>query len=413
MEILKNQLISGGLFLGAATILLYGLKGLGEKVVQKLKDRLIFRTIIYDYDELFYVLENWISKNYPRKCNNVEASYEQTRKWVNGIDKDILLETANRKLHYKQEPNLFTINIKGKQFIFSKDKKELEHANNLRDMLNFHYSISAWNGKKAIQNFLEEITEEYNKSLTNGKISIYSSNSGGAWSMVGRKKVKTIDKVVLPKDLKEFLVKDLDTFRNAKNWYENINVTYKRSFLLYGVPGTGKTTTAQAIAAYMKKDICSLNLSSIGSDTMMIDLFTNLPSNSLLLIEDIDCVFEQRKPVNKDIKITFSCLLNCLDGIISKEDTLTIVTTNHLEKLDPALIRAGRMDVKVEIPLAGNEEIQEYLTLFYGRDYYLGEDQIKINMSAVQEACLQNRDYPELAIKKILNLNINISLPNI
>jgi len=399
MDILQNQLFTGGILLGGITTLLYSLKHLGEKVLVKLKDRFIFRVVIYDYDELFYVLEDYILSNHPKKYKNLEVSYEKTRRWTRGIDDE---ETVSkyRKLFYKQEPNIFTIKYKGKRLFFSKDKKELEHATDFRSMLNFHYSISAWRGQKIIKELMEDLTTSYNKTLNEGKINVYTTIQDD-WRISNKKYVKTIDKVILNGDTKNFIVKDLNQFKEDKAWYKNVNITYKRSYLLYGPPGTGKTTLAQAIASYCERDICCLNLNSIQSDTMLISLFSKIPDNTVLVIEDIDCVFKKRIPTSKDIKITFSCLLNCLDGIISKDNIITIVTTNHIENLDEALIRAGRMDVQLEIPLAQTQEVNEYLTLFYSEKIEIDTD-ILLNMSKVQEICIQNKENSFQAINDIL-----------
>lgn len=399
MDILNNQLLQGGLVLGGITTILYSLRGLGQKVLVKLKERFIFRVVVYDYDELFYVLEDWIGRNYPMKYRNLEASYEKTRRYISSIpeEKEIL---RDKVISYKQEPNLFTLRYKGTRLLFDKTKKELEHAQDLKSAINFHYSISSWN-KKKVQGFLQDITQEYNKTLNNNKLSIYCPN-WESWKLVSKRRVKPLNEVILPNSIREFLIRDLDTFQQSRDWYENLNIVYKRGYLVYGPPGTGKTTLAQAMAAYLGKDICSLNLSSIGNDTALVNTFSNLPENALLLIEDIDCVFKGREPVNNETKITFSCLINCLDGAISKDGIITVITTNHLENLDSALIREGRMDIQLEMPLANTPEINEYLSLFYQEPIDIKED-IRINMSAVQEACIQNRDNSHKAICQILS----------
>jgi len=402
MSIFDNQFITGGLFLGALTAAFMYFKSGIVLVFNKLKERFIFTVVIYDYDELFYALEEYLNINYSKKCKNLEASFEKSRRWVDGLSPTTKKENKNKTLYWKQEPNYFFINYKKRMLLFSKQKKELEHATDFKSLLNFHYKISGWKAKAAITSFLEEIVTDYNNKLIDNKISIFTTDYS-EWRIISKKTVKPLPKVILNKEVKSFLIKDLDDFSNRKDWYEEANIPYKRSYLFHGPPGTGKTTLAKAIAAYTKKDICFLNLNSVTNDSMLMSIFTSLPENGLLLIEDIDCVFNQRTSINEDVKITFSCLLNCLDGILSKDNVITIITTNHIEKLDPALIRAGRVDVSLEIPFASKIEIEQYLSLFYQKNVILPKD-ITLNISLVQELCIQNKDDSEATIKQLYTI---------
>jgi chaperone BCS1 len=123
-----------------------------------------------------------------------------------------------------------------------------------------------------------------------------------------------------------------------------MGIPYKRSFLLYGPPGTGKSSLAQALAGHFKLSISYLNLSD-NIDDFCLNLLLNLaPKKSIVLLEDIDCLFEVRKNSERVNSITFSGFLNAIDGVRSQEGRIIIMTTNHKEKLDPALLRAGRTD---------------------------------------------------------------------
>jgi len=124
-------------------------------------------------------------------------------------------------------------------------------------------------------------------------------------------------------------------------------VPYRRGYLLYGPPGTGKTSFTQAIAGELKLNICYLNLSNGNMDDDGLNrALNNAPSQSIILLEDIDGIFVARESVNQGREggVSFSGLLNALDGVRSQEGRILFMTTNHREKLDPALMRPGRAD---------------------------------------------------------------------
>lgn len=121
---------------------------------------------------------------------------------------------------------------------------------------------------------------------------------------------------------------------------------------MWGPPGTGKTSFILAIAGKLNLNICPLNLtdSSIDDDTLCT-LLSNLPKRSCVLLEDVDAIFVDRDSVNKDNKcnVSFSGLLNALDGVRSTDGRILFMTTNHKEKLDEALLRPGRADIHVKL----------------------------------------------------------------
>lgn len=144
-------------------------------------------------------------------------------------------------------------------------------------------------------------------------------------------------------------------------------------YLLHGPPGCGKSSYITALAGELEFGICVLNLSERGlSDDRLNHLLSMAPQQSIILLEDIDAAFisredsaQQRAAYEGLSRVTFSGLLNCLDGVASTEARILFMTTNYLDRLDPALIRPGRVDVKEYIGWCSPYQLEMMFLRFY------------------------------------------------
>lgn len=224
-----------------------------------------------------------------------------------------------------------------------------------------------------------EVRNRQRKMFTNSSDGAerYSGSQKRLWSHVVFEHPGTFDSVAMDPEKKAAIVDDLDSFKNGKEFYGRIGRAWKRGYLLYGPPGTGKSTMIAAMANYLEYDVYDLELTAVKDNTQLRKLMIETTSKSIIVIEDIDCsedLTKKRKPKKKDhkegdeqppgppankdesdekgSKVTLSGLLNFIDGLWSTScggERLIVFTTNHIEKLDPALIRSGRMDVHVEM----------------------------------------------------------------
>ncbi len=205
---------------------------------------------------------------------------------------------------------------------------------------------------------------------------------------------KTYDNVYLPSKLINGIKKDILEFKNNEKFYEENGIPYKRGYLLYGPPGTGKTSTVYAIARENNMNMYKLNLletlkkNKSGNYDTIKDIVQKIPSGSVVLIEEVDTqIYNDRKNTNdnkddnkeedKDtvkIKITdkdkipMSQLMDILDGYDSLHGCIIILTTNHKEYLDPALIRPGRVDMHYFFGLLTEPDIKSTIKRFTGFD---------------------------------------------
>ena len=186
---------------------------------------------------------------------------------------------------------------------------------------------------------------------------------------------RPLSTVVLEQKQKEMFVDDIKDYLepDTQKWYSDRGIPYRRGYLLHGPPGTGKSSLSFAAAGLLGLKIYVLSLASKTlSDSGLASLFDALPPRCVVLLEDIDTIniAQSRKPVDAtaetpkkdtstevDTRVSLSGLLNVIDGVASPEGRVLILTTNHPEKLDAALIRPGRVDMKIEFKLAGEEAI--------------------------------------------------------
>jgi len=194
---------------------------------------------------------------------------------------------------------------------------------------------------------------------------------GTEWRPFGLpRRRRPLESVILDDGMAEKVHADIKDFLSSSDWYIKRGIPYRRGYLFYGPPGCGKTSFIQALAGDLQYDICVLNLSERGmTDDKLNHLLAVAPRNSFILLEDVDAVFTQRSPTTSrdgfSTSITFSGLLNALDGVASTEERIIFLTTNHKERLDPALIRAGRIDVQGYIGYSSLSQLRRMFLRFH------------------------------------------------
>lgn len=208
--------------------------------------------------------------------------------------------------------------------------------------------------------------------MQEGKTVIYTSMMT-EWRPFGKPRLRrSLDSVILDTGIKDRIVHDVKDFLSSGKWYRDRGIPYRRGYLLHGPPGSGKSSFIYALAGELEYNICLLNLSERGlTDDRLNHLLTNIPDRSIMLLEDIDAAFVGRDQTDEKAyrsNVTFSGLLNALDGVASAEERIIFMTTNHEERLDPALIRPGRVDMKELFDDASDAQIREMFLRFYDND---------------------------------------------
>jgi len=206
----------------------------------------------------------------------------------------------------------------------------------------------------------------------------------GYWAPVRGKRPRSMDTIVLQKGQIERVLAAFRAFESSSADYMRKGIPYRLGCLFKGPGGTGKTSLVFAIAGLLRRPVCLLNLGSVADDDALFSAVIDAPADAIILIEDIDCAGSShtRKTSEKSETpqprsnnpsppaeregVTKGGLLNALDGVVTPDGRIFVMTTNHPELLDPALVRPGRADVVEDFQFLGVAEQAQMAALYYG-----------------------------------------------
>jgi len=401
-----NNLASAGVITaGAATVgasIWSMAKSYPNRFYSYLMRRCSFSATIEHNDKLYQYINEYLSDKYPNKFRRVEVESS-----VHYVDTSTYpaskISENDSKLTLSHENDYVIFWNKYRRITATKTKEKLEAAHDTSDMFRKSYTFYGLFARKSILSLLHEIREigianEERRKQEKKVISYHNHSSYGTWDKKIPIEGKTFDSIFLQQ--KDEIISDLDDFLSKKELYTKYKVPFKRGYAFFGAPGNGKSATVLAIANYLKYDIYSLNVTAVYAENFR-SCIDKIPSNSILLIEDIDGYYNKRKSINQN-KIPFSQFINVLSGIDNKENILTIFTTNHFDKLDPALIRDGRCDKKIRFTNPSRLVVQDYLKYMLNKPLNLSRT-YKANkcFAEIQNIVLGNIDKPGIILQKL------------
>ncbi len=320
-----------------------------------------------------------------------------------------------------------------------------------KDRKRENYKVTLWTTVDEIEktdildDFSQHCLTEYIKNLTS---SIWSQliyvNKNGKWESSPSNNTRKMDTIILNNSLKDNIKSDLQLFLNSEEWYKDRDIPYTRGYMFYGHPGTGKTSMIKGMSLYCKRHIHFLMLSEVNSDSELFELLKNINyKDSILVIEDIDATLKlvksrdiknvesedsedyedtdsdkkkKKREEKEESKLTLSGLLNAIDGVFTCHGRILIMTTNHPEVLDAALIRAGRIDSKYLFDNCTPNQIRGLYEMFFNKS--VDEEQLmnikdKVYSPAhITSVFLRYRNQPEEALNHLDDEETKIVIPN-
>ncbi|KAF7826220.1 AAA-ATPase [Senna tora] len=253
----------------------------------------------------------------------------------------------------------------------------------------------------------DEIEQQGKRDL---KLFMNSGAGKGRWRSVPFTHPSTLDTLAMESDLKNKIKSDLESFLKAKQYYNRLGRVWKRSFLLYGPSGTGKSSFVAAMANFLGYDVYDIELYNLHGDSDMRLLLLETTPKSIVVIEDLDRFLMEKKPTG----VSFSGILNFMDGILNSccaEERIMVFTMTSKDRIDPNLLRPGRVDVHIHFPLCDFSSFKTLASSYLGvKDHKLFSQVEEIFQSGaslspaeIGELMIANRNSPSRAIKSVIN----------
>jgi len=359
----QNAFASGGLLLMIIGAVSVWLRAVPTKLWHWIVRQTTMMITVNDDDAAFVWVKEWFLE-------------QKFLKKIRHLDLDTTMR--NERIAMIPAPGMHWFWYEGRPFQVWFYRTEETHERMSRRMESLTFRTL---GRKRafLQTFVDDVMSCHTRRM-GVQSYLYIYNDG--WDYVEGYAPRLLDSVVLHPGEKEHLVQDVKNFRASKKRYARLGIPYHRGYLLYGPPGTGKTSLVSALAAHFGLSIYVVNLADF-TDRSLMNAVNRVPANSVLLFEDIDCAKsgKAREPASSGANsmaqaqvekanpatngVTLSGLLNALDGFYAPANVLFVMTTNHIEVPDAALLRPGRIDYKLFMGAASASQKIELYRRFY------------------------------------------------
>jgi len=397
LDFLKNnQFASGGLMVGIMAAVLAYVRNLPHYFWTLYLRNFTINLTFTNSETTFEWIRLWFTTHaYNKSCTNL--LYIRGADSEDGERKGVLVPSYGRHYFWHEY----------RLVILDYTYAERHTGYGLQEMINMRIFST---NRKLIDNLVENARKYYVSGQTDST-KIFTLRYDD-FSLLTTRKIRP-NGPILPENKFEEVVADIERFYDSEQVYLDRGINYKRGVLLYGAAGNGKGSTILAVAQKLKKDIVLVNLAGAISDNQLTHAFSNLPPNCIVAFEEIDTFAGAQEREGKDddgnpVKLTLGCVLNLLDGLITRHGMVVFATTNHIEKLDKALIRPGRMDLKVEFKNATKDQAARLFQRFHPDSDRAAEFAAKVSDFQYSMATLESHLITNPTVEEVLERPIHV-----
>lgn len=386
----SNQFLSGAVGLWGLGVVTYFFKVVPSKVYKFLKKHLTTELIITSNSPYYNYLMEYLQKN----------------KIVDNI-RTIKVKTLHQ--YYYQNSSDYEKNIKGigygNHLIFINKIPLLieivkDSANQTANEKDSVIITKFGRSHSLFDKLLNDCYQGNDENLkNNNRLEVYKLKGDNSRQFFTSK--RDFNTLFLTTEVENKIIKSLDNFLSNEEYYLKNGIPYQFGIVLYGEPGTGKTSVIRAIASKYNKSLSIVSASELQN----IESSIYYHPDSIIVVEDIDTnsITHCRKDKdNNNITIldamsvvSLSDVLNALDGLLNHHGRIIIITTNHIDKLDKALLRPGRFDFCVELGLVNEEVFTKFIKHYFPNNELKQNFEIskKVSMAFLQNEILQGYDF--------------------
>ena len=383
---LSNPFVSGGLLLTFTASIIALARSLPGRLWIKIKDQFVVSVTVANTDPLFDWITLWLNDQpYSQKTRRLNATtvanYEAGNASIGGkcspvqacaLDDEVkrpklILSPAKGQHFFRYNGTLLWLDRgEGGQPAESGNQKAYSHSYRFKEE---NYTLRIFGrSQQVLRTLLDEVIERavaFQAKKISAFVGVYSH-----WRRLRTFSPRKMESVILPDGVAESILERLKEFIAAREWYQEMGIPYHMGMLFYGDPGTGKTSIIGALAGELKMNLYILSLASKDmTDENFACLLSDIPPNSFMVLEDVDAAMAARARTAENSTsgegLTLTGILNALDGFMASEGAIVLMTTNHRDLLDPALIRPGRVDFEQQFTTATREQLRRLYQRFF------------------------------------------------
>ena len=376
-----NQFLVGALSVYGLGVLTFICRRIPAGIYTVLKKHLTTSMTLTSHNESFYEILAWLEREgFAARFRRIKLT---NGKWGSSNEISKSVGMGRHLFWFRRVP--MTIELVRLDSHAEHDKEELTLVKLGRSHRVFDALITELRARNGAEGFT--------------KVHAYQDE---CWQVASTQPPRDIKSIFIDHENLDAVISAISSFKAKESWFIRHGIPYQLGILLYGPPGCGKTSLIRAIAAHCDKDIRLLpaaHVNKLGSALADVEK----PDNSILVVEDIDSnsVTTSRTQPEEGILARpsgggISEVLNALDGVTIGHGRIMVLTTNHIEKLDPALIRPGRIDLKVELGYVTPAIFADFVKAFFNVRYTITGVKPGVTVAELQTQVMLGKTLDEI-----------------